>query len=173
MKKTAILLMALLLVIFTASHARKKDNDAYRVAIKLHVGGQPITGFLHSINDSLITIIPGIGGKKGIKMAMEHPQMISIPVSLIKKLSVARVRSSASLLLPYLGISVGYTIAYVALIPPETVAGVVVMVAVVTVASIYTMGAIYSKTYKPTELGFTITMQKYCLVKSGIVADGQ
>lgn len=162
---------ALLLAICSSLHAQ--DDHAYAVGIKLRVGGKAIGGFLHSVNDSAVTILPGRGGRKGLEAAMARPQLISIPTSVIKKLAVVRVRRAGSILLSAMLLQMGYSIAYVLLVPIETTAGFVLYTASVTTATLLTLDLLYVSKYKPDEPGFTITMQKYCLVRSGIVADGQ
>lgn len=161
------ILTALILTACTATYAQ--NDHAYIIAIKLHVGGAPITGFLHSVTDSAVTIIPGIGGRKALETALESPRPISIPVSLIKKLSVTRVKTFAHAFFAGLGIFAGYSLAYALFIPVTTPPDFVIYVVTVTTASIFTAVLLYTRNYKPTEPAFNIKMQKYCLVPSELM----
>jgi len=148
------------------------QDHAYYVAIKLHAGGTAIVGYLHSVNDSAVTIIPGKVSKRGLKAALANPRPISVPVELIKKVAVARVKTGAHVFLSSLLTATAYSVAYVLFIPVETTAGFVVYVAAVTTATLLTLSWIYVRKYKPTETAFTLKMQQYCLEKS-IVVYGQ
>jgi hypothetical protein len=154
--------------------ASAQIGDVYTIGIKLKTGGPAVAGFLHSVDDSTVTFIPGAGGRKGLKRAQEHSQPISIPISLIKKVAVVKVRSAGHWFMSGLLISAGYSVGYLLLVPPfTTVGGLVVYVATVTTATLLTMDLIYAKKYRPDKPGFTVNMQQYCLVKSGISVDRQ
>ena len=167
----AYILTALMLATCTSLYAKR--SHAYVVSIKLHVGGAPIMGFLYSVNDTAMTIIPGGGGPKVLRAALERPRPISIPLSLIKKVSISRVRSFARLIAGGLVIFGAYSVAYMSFIPFKSTPDVVVYAATVTTATILTGMLLYVRRYKPTEPGFTITMQKYCLAKAGATGGGQ
>jgi len=153
--------------------ASAQDGKVHAIAIRLQTGGQPISGFLHSVSDSAVTIIPGVGGPKRFEKALELSKPISIPISVIKKVAVARVRSGGRIFARVMLISLPYSIVYLTFLPFETVAGLVLYSVTVTTATLLTYNLLYARKYKPTEPGFTVKMQQYCLVKSGIVADWQ
>jgi len=124
-------LTALILAAGTTLYA--KGEDVYRVAITLHVGGKSITGFLHSVSDSSVSIIPGAGS---------------------------------------LGFFAANATVYTLLFPIESHASYVAYSIIVPTATICTLLFGYVKKHKPKNPSFTLTMQKYCLVRSGIVANG-
>jgi len=171
MKKTAVLLTALILAMCTAVRAQE-HKAAYAVAIKLHVGGQAISGYLYSVDDSLITIIAA-RSRKALRSALVRPQLISIPNSLVKKVAVVRNRSTGRLITAATLLQIGYSLGLGVLIPIQNYGELFLVTLVATTANFVTLDLLYVRRYMPVDPGFTITMQKYCLVKSGIVADGQ
>jgi hypothetical protein len=159
------------LLVFSCTALCAQYGRIYRVSLKLHVGGPAITGYLHSINDTVVTILPGLG-RPVLEAALTRSQPVSIPISLVKKFAVSRVRSIAYSVALGVGLVTGYSVLLAAVIPLDSPVGIFAYVATVTTASVFTAAAINTRKYKPTEPGFTIRMQKFCLVRTGIAADG-
>jgi hypothetical protein len=161
------ILTALILTAGTALHAQ--DQHAYKVQVKLSIGGRPIIGFLHSVTDTTVTILNGIGGPKALKRAITNQELITIPTKHIKHLLTSRVRPLGHYLLSTVAVMTAYTVTYLALIPVETFGELVLLYVVVGTASIFTGIHIYWRKHRPTDLGFTMKMQKYSLASAGMV----
>jgi hypothetical protein len=152
------------------------QGEAYRVAIITNGGGPGVSGFLYAVNDTAIVVLPATRlNPKGLRAAMERSSPISIPIQLVKRVAVAKVRTIAHDVTVNLLIASGYSISYLLLLPPTgaTPFYLIPYTLTVTVLSLVTTSLIYVKKFRPTTPGFTVLMQKYCLHKSGLMVDGQ
>lgn len=160
------------LVVLAALTAHAQRGDAFRAVIRLGAGDPPLTGFLYAVNDTAVVMLPsGRLSPKGLEAVQQNVKPISIPTKLIRKIKVSKARSLGHDLAVGVLISIGYTIGYVLVFPLNDPADLLPYTAVVTTLSIITADLIYWKRFRPTDPGFTMTMQRYCLKNNGLMVD--
>lgn len=151
-----------------SSQQRKKT---YLVSIKIGRGSPPVSGFLVSANDSALVILPGLLTKRGLEAALTVSKPIPIPTTVIKKVKIVKLRRGATYVLTAIPISIGYSIALATISLPRTGLDLLAHGATTTALTLFTLQAIYVRTFKPTDPAFTFELQKYCM-ESALRPDG-
>jgi hypothetical protein len=154
------------------AHTAEGQGDVYRVAVKIQGGGPAVSGFLYAVNDTAVVILPsGKLSRKGFEAALAHSQPFSIPLNVVKKVKVVKVRSTAHDITIGFLVGLGYSLGYLLVVPIYSPAGLIPYTIVVTGLSILTLDLLYSKPFKTKDPAFKIKMQKYCLHKYELAMD--
>jgi hypothetical protein len=164
-------ILAFLFVLATLS-VGAQTGDAHKAVLKTAGGGPPLIGFLYAVNDTAVVILPTTQvTPRGLTAALQIAKPISIPSKIIKKVSVSRVRTIAHTTGVALLLTFAYATTYVLLIPIDDPVGVAACGLVTTALASVTGRLIYWKGYRPSEPGFMMRMQKYCLRNNSLTVD--
>jgi hypothetical protein len=148
------------------------QGDVYKAAVKITGGGPAVVGFLYAVNDTAIVILPsGKLSRKGFKASLAMSSPISIPLRVVKKVKVMKVRSMAHDFGMGVLLGLTYSIAYVSVIPISSAAGLIPYTIIVSTLALATFDLLYSTTYKPKNRAFKVKMQKYCVEKDELAMD--
>ena len=82
------------LLFLTVGSLYAQDGDVYFAAIKLNSRSPAVTGFLYSVSDSAVAILPArLSTKKALAAVAEKGQVLQIPVGLIRKVKLLKLKN--------------------------------------------------------------------------------
>lgn len=157
-----VLILSLFLGYFDA-HAQKKRLWLATI-ITVHSQGRYV-GLLHSVNDSLVSILPGFT-RRTLLAAAERNQTFQVPLDAVRKIRVRRVRTAFGYGWEFSRVYIPVLTGALLVFRPHTQGSFLVVNAASAAVGSIVQNALASQTFVPGEGSFRYQIQKYCYYPS-------
>jgi hypothetical protein len=137
-------------------------QDVYFAAIRTDGGRGVITGFLYRVGDSTVEVMPGRTRRDMAKIPSE--KALSIPIRVIRDVSVRRMRPSAAIILESAAMSAASAAISIAVAPNSPKFWLPIYIGT-SITMLTTYAAIMVKTYRPKDHFFREELEERAIVK--------
>lgn len=149
---------------FLVFEASAQGKRLWLAIVTVH-GPTKQVGLLHSVNDSLVSILPGFT-RGQLLVAAEANQPFHIPVNVIKKIKIRKVRTIVGTTWEFIRLYVPIYVASAILLNPQQLDELLAVNIGSAVVALTLQSIIGVKTFDPDDASFKYAIQKYCYYPS-------